>query len=83
MFLGIIDPTNEYIIGTPEGVVKSPYTPKRNAPDEQWSVSKINNMTGTPWNPVVKLIENTDKDKEWETRVRRICPGRKPKAGKQ
>ena len=48
----IIDHSNEYIIGTPQGVVKTPHTPKRKSPEEQWSADKLHNVTGTPWNPV-------------------------------
>lgn len=32
--------------------MKTPHTPKRMPPEDQWSMARINNVTGTPWNPV-------------------------------
>ena len=48
----MMDRSNEYIIGTAQGVRKTPYEPRRRPIEEQWSIESLRSMRGTPWTPV-------------------------------
>ena len=52
IFLGIVDNSNEYLMGTEAGVVKTPYMPKRLGKEEQWGMKWIKAIVGTPERPV-------------------------------
>jgi len=49
-WIGIIDHTNEHIIGTEEGVVKCRSIHPREK-DKKWSVEDMLKIKGTPWKP--------------------------------
>ena len=46
--LGILDNTNEFILGTSEGIVKTPYEVRRRPLEEQWNAQEIKLLRGDP-----------------------------------
>ena len=48
----MLDRSGEYLVATPEGVVKTPYEPRRSPVEEQWDMNELEAIRGTPWKPV-------------------------------
>ena len=51
VFLGFMDTSTEYIIGTPLGIVKCRSIRRRDA-SEQFDIQSLESLQGTPWCPV-------------------------------
>ena len=50
--LGMISRSEEYYIGTEEGVIKVRTIRRYGLKEQQWDVEKMKKMQGTPWEPV-------------------------------
>ena len=51
VMLGNKDSSMEYIVGTPYGVIKTPYPPRRRPKKDQYNIDEINRVKGSPWEP--------------------------------
>ena len=49
--VGMLDRTSEYLLATRNGVIKTPYEPRRRPAEDQWSMEEIKKIRGTPWRP--------------------------------
>ena len=52
VWLGIRDETNEVMIGTQEGIIKVRTIRRKASNEERWNITQLENMKGTPWEPV-------------------------------
>ena len=52
VWLGIREESNEIIIGTSEGVIKTRTIRRKADPKDSWNADELNAMKGTPWQPV-------------------------------
>ena len=51
VWLGTIERTEEYLIGTDKGVVKCRTIWRKATEEERWDRSAVESMKGTPWEP--------------------------------
>ena len=52
IWLGLRDETNEAIIGTPDGCIKSRDVRRYGSEEEKWDQDKFMSMSGVPWEPI-------------------------------
>ena len=52
IWLGVRDESGEYIIGTNRGVLKVRSVRRKGSHEDRWDVKQLDEMKGTPWEPV-------------------------------
>ena len=81
-WLGVIDHTNEHIIGTAEGVVKCRAIHPREA-DKKWDVDAMQSIKGFPWKPnpnrkSLRITTKIAKEDECESEEEEGDPDKAP-----
>ena len=51
IFIGIRDESGEYLVGTPEGVIKVRSIRRKGSEEERWNWEEIEKVKGLPWQP--------------------------------
>ena len=52
IWLGVLDASQEFVIGTTEGCIKVRDVRRYGSPQERWSREEFDKFQGTPWEPV-------------------------------
>ena len=52
IYLGITTRSEEYIIGTKDGVLRARSIKRKGNREEQWNVEQFKELRGTPWEPI-------------------------------
>ena len=52
VYLGMRERTDEYLLGTPEGVIKIHTISRKGTVEQQWNTDEMLKMQGVPWQPL-------------------------------